>query len=143
MRTQSTLVYVAVIIVLIVAAAYTVSLGNARPSTTTPTSNGAASPSPQTAKVILPKGISTVQSLDFQPANITVVIGVNNTVTWTNTDSAPHTVTATSVPSGAAKFDSGNLNAGATFTYTFTVPGTYRYGCTYHFWMLGTVVVDN
>jgi plastocyanin len=143
MRPASTFAYAAVIIVLVVAAAYAVSLGNARPSATTPTSNGAVSPSPQTTKIALPKGVSTVQSLDFQPANITLVIGVNNTVSWTNDDTAPHTVTATSVPSGAARFDSGNLNSGATFTYTFTVPGTYRYGCTYHFWMLGTVVVEN
>jgi len=61
---------------------------------------------------------------------------------WTNNDSAPHTVTATSVPNGETKFNSGNLNSGATFTYTFKVPGTYRYQCTYHYWMQGTIVVE-
>ena len=73
----------------------------------------------------------------FGPDRITVVIGVNNTVVWTNNDSQPHTVTA----NGAA-FDSGFLAPGATFSYTFTQPGTYDYHCTYHPWMTGTVVVN-
>jgi plastocyanin len=50
-------------------------------------------------------------------------------------------VTSTSVPTGANSFDSGNLVQGATFRMTFTVPGTYQYKCSYHFWMQGTVVV--
>jgi plastocyanin len=33
------------------------------------------------------------------------------------------------------------MNAGATYTYTFTVPGTYQYGCQYHSWMVGNVTV--
>jgi len=46
------------------------------------------------------------------------------------------------VPSGAASFDSGNMNAGAKFSYTFTVAGTYTYYCQYHSWMQGTVIVE-
>jgi plastocyanin len=76
----------------------------------------------------------------YTPDAITLVIGVNNTVTWTNNDSAHHTVTTTSAPAGGA-FDSGNMNGGATCTHTFTVPGTYQYDCTYHSWMTGTIVV--
>jgi plastocyanin len=72
----------------------------------------------------------------YAPDNITVVIGVNNTVVWTNNDNEPHTVTASD-----GSFDSGNMNPGATFTYTFTKPGTYRYICTYHPWMQGYVIV--
>ena len=67
---------------------------------------------------------------------IDVVIGVNNTVVWTNKDSTPHTVTSTT-----KLFDSGNMNAGDTFTFTFTTPGTYSYVCSYHPWMKGTVIV--
>lgn len=77
----------------------------------------------------------------FVPDNITVVIGVNNTVTWTKNDTVAHTVTSTSVPSGAAAFNSGNMAVGTTFTYTFTVPGTYQYTCSYHPWMTGTITV--
>jgi len=67
---------------------------------------------------------------------VTVVIGVNNTVTWVNNDSAPHTVTADD-----GSFDSGNIAPAGTFTFTFTRPGTYEYYCAYHNWMLGTVIV--
>jgi len=66
---------------------------------------------------------------------------VNNTVTWSNDDKAPHTVTSTSVPASAKPIQSGNMNAGTTFAYTFTIPGTYEYGCDYHSWMKGTVTV--
>jgi len=72
----------------------------------------------------------------YEPDNITVVIGVNNTVIWTNNDNEPHTVTASD-----GSFDSGNMNPGATFTYTFTKPGSYTYICTYHPWMHGYVTV--
>ena len=87
----------------------------------------------------------------FSPANVTVVIGVNNTVTWTNDDTVAHTVTSLTVPSGATAFDSGQLSPGQgmpwqtpqgeDFSVTFTVPGTYQYHCTDHAWMTGTVVV--
>ena len=72
----------------------------------------------------------------FSPANMTVVMGVNNTVTWTNNDDTIHTVTA----NGGA-FDSGYLDPGATFTFTFTSPGVYEYHCQLHPWMIGYVVV--
>jgi len=72
----------------------------------------------------------------YAPDNITVVIGVNNTVVWTNNDNEPHTVTAVD-----GTFNSGNMDPGATFTYTFTDPGTYTYTCTYHPWMHGYVTV--
>jgi plastocyanin len=131
------IISVAVIVILIAGAAYYLSIAGAAKTTTTTT----PSSQPKTVQVSMPNGVSSSQSLNFQPANITLVIGVNNSVMWTNSDGAPHTVTAASVPSGAVKFNSGNMNSGATFTYTFTVPGTYKYGCTYHYWMLGTVVV--
>jgi plastocyanin len=128
-------ILVAVIVIVIAGAAYyLLSAGSGGGSTT--------SLAPEIVHVTMPNGVAKNQSLNFQPANIAVVIGVNNSVTWTNADSAPHTVTSTSVPTGASKFDSGNLNSGATFTYTFTIPGTYKYQCTYHtIWMQGIVIV--
>jgi plastocyanin len=87
----------------------------------------------------------------FSPDSLTVVVGVNNTITWTNDDTVAHTVTSLSVPVGATAFDSGQLApgkgmpwqtpAGENFTQTFTVPGTYQYHCTQHAWMTGTVIV--
>jgi plastocyanin len=79
---------------------------------------------------------SNTSSPGYSPATITVVIGVNNTVVWTNDDSIPHTVTADD-----GSFSSGNMNPGNNFSFTFTSPGTYTYHCSYHSWMKGTIVV--
>ena len=94
-------------------------------------------PSPPTNAVhvsIIPDAASYATGYD--PDNVTVVIGINNTVIWTNNDNEPHTVTATD-----GSFDSGNMNPGAVFVHTFTSPGSYTYICTYHPWMRGFVTV--
>jgi plastocyanin len=92
--------------------------------------------------ISIAKGASTNESsLGYSPSTVTLVVGVNNTVTWTNDDATIHTVTSFSVPAGARSFNSGTLAPGATFTFVFTVPGTYRYGCEIHPWMQGTVIV--
>ncbi len=82
----------------------------------------------------------------YSPDTITVVIGVNNTVEWINNDTlagkgTAHTVTDTTQPSGGGFVGSGNLDANQSWSFTFTVPGTYQYHCGYHSWMSGTVVV--
>lgn len=80
-----------------------------------------------------------IKSFAFGSGNLSVKVG--DTVTWTNNDSAPHTVTSTSggVPNGT--FESGNLNSGQTFSFTFTSAGTFNYQCKYHPSMKGTVTV--
>ena len=85
----------------------------------------------------------------YDPLTVTVVIGVNNTVLWTNNDTAFHT--ATSASTAPASFNSQCLDGvGApcpgssgvsTYQFTFTVPGTYVYHCIYHPWMQGKVIV--
>lgn len=82
-----------------------------------------------------------VNSLGFSPSTITIVIGVNNTVLWTNDDNVPHTVTSDT--SDAIVFSSDNLNPGDTFSFTFSRPGIYSYHCSYHPWMKGTIIVLN
>jgi plastocyanin len=95
-----------------------------------------------TVSVSIPSGAANpANPPGYAPDTITVVLGVNASVTWTNADTAPHTVSSSSVPSGASPFDSGNMSPGATYSYTFTVPGTYQYKCNYHSWMTGTVTV--
>jgi plastocyanin len=79
----------------------------------------------------------SVQNNAFSPNSITV--SVNSTVTWTNKDSYAHTVTSTG---GNDTYDSGNINAGGTYTHKFTAAGTYNYKCTLHSGMSGTVVVQ-
>jgi plastocyanin len=78
----------------------------------------------------------SIQNYAFAPASITVAAGT--TVTWTNMDSAPHTVT---VSSGPEKFGSQNLQKGDSFSYKFTKPGTYSYYCAVHPDMKGSVTV--
>lgn len=104
---------------------------------TTTTTSSTTTGAPAGVTVVIPEGSATnTTSPGFFPTTITVIIGMNNTVTWVNNDSAPHTVTATD-----KTFDSGNMNPGATYTHTFTEPGTYTYACLYHPWMHGTVIV--
>lgn len=64
-------------------------------------------------------------------------IAVGTTVTWTNNDSVAHTVTQ----SGGEGFQSGKMDAGATFSYTFTEAGTFDYYCEYHADMASTITV--
>lgn len=118
---------------------YLVVLPNAgyqAPNTSNSTASQTITASPQTSQVQIVMGAAYPNSTGYAPGTITVMIGVNNTVTWTNDDTAPHTVTATD-----HSFDSGNLNPGDTWSYTFTKPGTYNYICTYHPWMRGTIIV--
>jgi nitrite reductase (NO-forming) len=104
-------------------------------STTTTTTTSTASV-PGTQVTISPGSADNTTSIYYSPPTVTVVIGVNNTVTWVNDDNSPHTVTAVD-----GSFNSGNLNSGQTYTYTFVNPGTYAYYCSYHSWMRGTVIV--
>ena len=85
---------------------------------------------------IRPGAGTNTTSKGFSPNSIKVVLGVNNTVVWTNNDESPHTVT-----SDTGAFGSGNLAPGQTYSFTFTTPGVYQYHCTYHPWMTGTVTV--
>lgn len=75
-----------------------------------------------------------IKDFAFDPNTITVPAGTS--VTWTNLDTVPHTVTSTN-----GKFDSGILGPGRIFNYTFNDPGTYNYYCTIHPYMKGQVVV--
>lgn len=79
----------------------------------------------------------TISNFAFHPATITVKAGT--TVTWTNKDSTAHTVTA-DTPSADAPA-SGDINQGASYSFTFKKAGTYAYHCTMHPYMKGTVVV--
>ncbi|NGO15496.1 cupredoxin family copper-binding protein [Streptomyces sp. HC44] len=67
-----------------------------------------------------------------------LVVKVGETVQWTNHDEAPHTVTTTK---GPKKFDSGTLEKGDSWSYTFTTAGTYEYYCAVHPDMVASVKV--
>lgn len=87
-------------------------------------------------------------SFYYEPDVITVVAGYNSTVIWRNNDSTTHTVTAaTNDPDprflafGPTAQPWNNINAGDEVNFTFSIPGTYNYSCSYHIWMKGEVIV--
>jgi plastocyanin len=86
--------------------------------------------------VIIPKGAGLDLHLGFEPAKITIIIGVNNTVVWKNEDSDWHTA-----HSNIPEFNSGLIPPGGNFTHTFLRAGVYPYHCDPHPWMTGVVTV--
>ncbi len=77
----------------------------------------------------------------FIPEDVTVNVG--DEVTWSNDDTAAHTVTSGSAADGPdGNFDSSLFMAATTFSVTFDEAGTYPYFCMVHPWMVGTVIVQ-
>ena len=99
---------------------------------------------------------------DHEPGMRTVIdwyvprshsVNVGDVVTWTNEDPAPHTVTSgngmlyskylrgetVGTPNGI--FDSGIINPGESWSYTFSEVGVFPYFCTLHPWVERTITV--
>jgi plastocyanin len=90
----------------------------------------ADAPAPASATIRI-----SVKEFMFAPMSLTVKAGA--TVTWTNLDEEPH-----SILSESGLFRSAALDTNDSFSYTFGTPGTYRYLCTLHPRMRGTIVVE-
>lgn len=71
-----------------------------------------------------------------------VSINVGETVTWSNDDSAAHTVTSGTPGAPDGVFDSSLFMASTTFSHTFDDAGEYDYFCMVHPWMTGKVQVN-
>jgi plastocyanin len=70
-------------------------------------------------------------------------VAVERTVIWTNDDTLPHTVTSGNPEKGpSGVFDSGMMNAGKSFTYTFDKVEVIEYYCVIHPWMISAVMVQ-
>jgi plastocyanin len=99
----------------------------------------------QGVSVSIVPGASSLTDTAFQPNPVQVSVG--DTVTWTNDDTQPHTVTSGQNGQPDGKFDSSpNFNPlmapGATFSHTFTEPGKYPYYCALHPNQVGTMIVE-
>ena len=82
-----------------------------------------------------------IANFAYEPAEIVIAAGTE--VVFTNSDSAPHTVTAgTDAEPMPDAFDSGLLQQGDTFSFVFDEPGEFAYFCDRHPPMTGTVVVE-
>ncbi|MEK6888820.1 MAG: cupredoxin family copper-binding protein [Nanoarchaeota archaeon] len=77
-----------------------------------------------------------IKDFAFSPSTLNVKVG--DRVTWTNSDSAPHTVTSDS----GGELSSGTISADETYSHTFTSAGTYNYHCQFHTGMKSKVIVE-
>jgi len=98
----------------------------------------------ENVSVTIPAGSSTPgcekTSECFIPDEVSVNVG--DEVTWSNDDTAAHTVTAGSAADGpSGVFDSSLFMAGTTFSHKFEVGGDFPYFCMVHPWMNGIVHV--
>ena len=75
-----------------------------------------------------------IGNFTFGPQELKVKAGT--TVTWTNEDDIPHTVVSPN------NFRSKPLDSEDKYSFTFTTPGTYKYFCSLHPHMTGTIVVE-
>ncbi|HET9202805.1 MAG TPA: cupredoxin domain-containing protein [Acidimicrobiia bacterium] len=75
----------------------------------------------------------TIAEFAFAPAELGISVG--STVTWSNSDPTPHTVTSDD-------FDTGPIDQGASGTVTFPAAGSFEYFCAIHPTMRGRVVVE-
>jgi len=75
-----------------------------------------------------------IKNFAFAPTATTVTVGT--TVHWKNLDGEPHTVRSID-----ASFRSDPLDQNDSYSVKFDKPGTYKYVCSIHPQMVGTIVV--
>jgi len=75
-----------------------------------------------------------MRTMVFAPKRLEIAAGT--TVIWTNNDQLVHTITADD-----GSWDSGPIEPGRAWRYTFTTAGEYAFHCTPHPFMKGVVVV--
>jgi len=84
-----------------------------------------------------PNGTSnTVSISNFTFVSDALTTTKGTTVTWTNNDTAPHTVTADD-----NSFTSDTLNKGDAYSHPFNTIGTFNYHCNIHQMMKASVIV--
>jgi plastocyanin len=101
----------------------------------TPVASPVASPVGSPAAAANAGETVTVDIVDFAFAQPDLTIRPGTTVTWINTGVAPHTVSG--LPT-----ESGTIDPGQSFSFTFDEVGTFDYQCAFHPQMTGRVIVD-
>jgi plastocyanin len=81
--------------------------------------------------------VSDVKLDNFTMSPKTLTVAVGTSVRWTNSDDIPHTVV-----SEDRTFKSKVMDTDEHFTFTFSKAGTYKYFCSIHPHMTGTVIVQ-
>ena len=93
--------------------------------------------------VVMPLGSSAATSgAGYEPPTVTVSPG--SSVIWDNQDNALHTATSGESPTPDGKFDSGLIGANQPSKPVTmpTEPGDYKYFCTLHPFLVGTITVQ-
>ena len=93
----------------------------------------ATSPSPAVAGTQI-----SIKGFAFNPNQPSVTKGA--TITWTNDEGTTHTITSGVPGTPSGKFNQ-SVDAGRTFSFTFTDTGTYEFFCSIHNSMRGAVTV--
>ena len=88
------------------------------------------------AAAATPAKVQKVAIQNFAFAPQVIVVPPGTTVTWTNADEDPHTVTATD-----RAFHSAAMDTDESYSFTFARPGEYAYFCSLHPHMTGKVIV--
>ena len=81
-------------------------------------------------------GANTIVLKDFHFAPMSLTVAAGTTVIWKNLDGEPHTVVSVD-----GLFRSDGLDQNDNFTFKFDKPGTYKFICSIHPQMMGTIVV--
>jgi plastocyanin len=102
--------------------------GQAAAPAATPTTAPQSTPAGNEVKI-------DIQNFKFSPDTVTIKVG--QTVTWTNQDSATHSVVALD-----GSWKSASLDNGGKFSRTFDTAGTYDYRCGFHASMTGKIIVE-
>jgi plastocyanin len=92
-------------------------------------------PNGTTTTVSIVAGASLLTNTAFGVNPLTISTGT--TVKWTNSDNMSHTST-----SNTGVWDSGQISAGTSYSYTFRSAGTYPYHCSNHPGMAGVIIVQ-
>jgi plastocyanin len=85
-----------------------------------------------------PEAAQTIRLEHFMFGPATLSVPVGTTIRWQNLDGEPHTVVSVE-----GLFRSGALDQGDAYSYTFRTAGSYRYVCSIHPQMVGTIVVTD
>lgn len=133
---QRNLILGFIIVIAFVIIAATALKGNVQaPASSSATPTPLATATPEVTASPTATSSVTINNFSFSPAAITVKAGT--TVTWTNQDTAGHTVVGDSQGGPSSSL----LNQGQSYSFTFTAAGTFAYHCGVHPSMVGSVTV--
>lgn len=129
---KTPVIIIAAVVVVIALVAIVASSGSKKSATG---STASSAPAAAVANAVAADKV-TISNYMFGPGDIKVKAGT--TVTWTNNDSVKHNV----VSDDGMMPDGKLIGKGETYTYTFAKAGTFKYHCSPHPYMHGSVTVE-